>query len=516
MNKKRILVGALLLTLLGTLLVVPGVQFAGGSTERLTNGDFESGFYQGPAGYVGNGWSWFNNGGQATYGYYDETWAPVIYDGQHSQLLEINTFCRGASDADRYSGIYQTVAVTPGEIYELSMYGMLRALADDPDRDNYSYRVQYGVDYNGGADWTAVTNWVELPWDTVYPRLEPGSMDFYSTTIKATGSRLTLFIRVWKKWGTARRELDVNLDAVSLKGATPSGKVEPVDKTKPGVSFAAPAFPVAGWSYTIAVNATNSVGVTKLEFYDGSDLVGSAGYDVGMLSLTHKFVWTPAASGSHTLKAVATDAAGATAAHKVSVVVGNAGQFLKNGDFEGGFHPVSAPGDVGNEWGWFNNGGQATYGYYDETWTPVIYDGTHSQLLEINTFCRGASDPDRYSGIYQTVTGLTPGATYKLSLYGMLRVRGFDPDQQGYNYRVQWGYDPNGGTDWTVVTNWVEIPWDTVYDRLDPGSMEAYEAAFEAPSSQATIFIRAWKKWGTAKRELDVNLDGITLTGYQK
>ena len=47
MSKKRVLVGALLLTLLGTLLVVPGVQFAGGSTERLTHGDFESGFYQG-------------------------------------------------------------------------------------------------------------------------------------------------------------------------------------------------------------------------------------------------------------------------------------------------------------------------------------------------------------------------------------------------------------------------------------------------------------------------------------
>ncbi len=80
---------------------------------------------------MGNGWKWFNNGGQATYGYYDETWAPVIDDGQHSQLLEVNTFCRGGSDADCYSGIYQTVAVTPGETYELSMYGMLRALADD-------------------------------------------------------------------------------------------------------------------------------------------------------------------------------------------------------------------------------------------------------------------------------------------------------------------------------------------------------------------------------------------------
>jgi len=507
MIRKRILVGVLLLTLFGTLLAVPGVQLASGATERLTNGNFESGFYQGPAGFVGNGWKWFNNGGLATYGYYDETWVPVIHDGQHSQLLEVNTVGQSASGNDRYSGIYQTVAVTPGEIYELSMYGMLRVLADGEDQDAYSYRVQVGVDYGGGADWQAVTNWVELPWNTVYPRLEPGSMDFYSTSIEATGNRLTLFVRVWKKWGTANRELDVNLDAISLKGSMP------VDKAKPSAGFAVPAFPVVGWTYTITVNSSNDVGVTKLEFYDGSDLVGSVGYDVGVLNLTNKFAWTPATSGAHTLKAVATDAAGATAAHKVSVVVGEEGQFLKNGDFEGGFHAIP-PGHVGNEWGWFNNGGQATYGYYDETWTPVIYDGIHSQLIEINTFCRGASDPDRYSGIYQTVAGLTPGATYRLSLSGMLRVRAFDPDREGYNYRVQWGYDPKGGSDWQAVTNWVEIPWNTVYDRLDPGSMEGYEAAFEAPSSQVTIFIRAWKKWGTAKRELDVNLDAITLTGY--
>jgi hypothetical protein len=509
MNVKRIWVGALALALLAAIFAIPNVQLAGGMTERLTNGDFEAGFYQTPAGFVGNGWQWFNTGGQAAYGYYDETWTPVIYDGLHSQLLEINTFARGESDADRYSGIYQTVAVTPGEVYELSIRGMLRAWADDPDRDNYGYRVQYGVDYSGGTDWTAVTNWVELPWDTIYDRLAPGAMDSYTAEIKATGSRLTLFVRAWKKWGTVNRELDVNLDAISLVGSMPA------DKAKPGVSFIAPKFPVVGWSYAIAVNSSNDVGIIKLEFYDGATLVGSVSYDVGMLSLSHGFTWTPATVGTHTLKVVAFDAAGAKAAYSAKVTVGKEGQFLASGDFEGGFHAIP-PGNVGNSWGWFNNDGQATYGYYDETWTPVVYDGLHSQMLEINTFSWGAADPDRYSGIYQTVTGLTPGATYHLSLYGMLRVRGDDPDREGYNYRVQWGYDPAGGTDWTAVTNWVEIPWDTVYDRLAPGDMEGYASAFEAPSKKITVFIRAWKKWGTTERELDVNLDGITLSGYRK
>jgi hypothetical protein len=97
----------------------------------------------------------------------------------------------------------------------------------------------------------------------------------------------------------------------------------------------------------------------------------------------------------------------------------------------------------------------------------------------------------------------------------MLRVRSDDEDREGTNYRVQWGHDPDGGNDWTLVENWVEIPWDEVYTRLDPGEMSSYTVTFEAPSSEITLFIRAWKKWGTAQRELDVNLDAITLKGYK-
>jgi hypothetical protein len=508
MYRRRILISALLLAVVAAVVAVPGIQLAGGPTERLTNGDFESGFHSTQVGLVGNGWNWFHNGGQATYGFYDETWAPVIYDGQHSQLIEINTFCRGGSDPDRYSGIYQRVAVVPGETYDFSLHGMLRALEDDPEREDYGYRVQFGVSYDGGTDWTAVDNWVEIPWDTVHPRLSPGSMESYTTSLTATGDRLTVFIRVWKKWGTARRELDVNLDAISLKGAMPA------DTGVPSVSMVVPDYPVAGWPYSVAVHSSNDVGITVLRLYDDGSLVGSVSYDVGLLSLNHDFAWKPDSAGPHTLKAEAQDASGATASHQVTFVVGEEEQFLTNGDFEGGF--VMGPnGEVGVGWGWFHNGGQATYGFYDETWAPVIYEGEHSQLIEINTFCRGGSDPDRYAGIYQTVDGLTPGATYQLSLYGMLRALSDDDDRENYGYRVQWGTDPLGGSDWTLVDNWVEIPWDTVYDRLEPGQMDHYTVKFEAPASKVTIFIRAWKKWGSARKELDVNLDSITLKGYK-
>jgi hypothetical protein len=45
--------------------------------------------------------------------------------------------------------------------------------------------------------------------------------------------------------------------------------------------------------------------------------------------------------------------------------------------------------------------------------------------------------------------------------------------------------------------------------------MKSYSAEFEAPSTKITLFARAWKKWGTARRELDVNLDDIQLRGYE-
>jgi LysM repeat protein len=189
--------------------------------------------------------------------------------------------------------------------------------------------------------------------------------------------------------------------------------------------------------------------------------------------------------------------------------------FLQNGSFERGFDGIP-PGDVGNQWGWFHNGGEATYGFYDETWAPLVADGKHSQLIEIasfclNTLCREGSDPDRYAGIYQTVKGLVPGARYKLSMSGMMRALADDDDRNNDAYRVQWGYTPNASTNWQHVTRWVTLPWTEVHPREEPGDMENYSVTFIAPSPKITIFIRAWKKWGTVGKELDVNLDAIRL-----
>ena len=46
--------------------------------------------------------------------------------------------------------------------------------------------------------------------------------------------------------------------------------------------------------------------------------------------------------------------------------------------------------------------------------------------------------------------------------------------------------------------------------------MGNYTASFQAPTGTITLHLRVWKKWATINRELDVNLDEITLSGFQQ
>lgn len=178
---------------------------------------------------------------------------------------------------------------------------------------------------------------------------------------------------------------------------------------------------------------------------------------------------------------------------------------ITNGNFEAGFTEQG----VGQGWGRFDNEGQVGYGFYDDQWPATVYDGAHSQLIEMKTGV-GPSDADRYAGIYQVVQGLQPGKPYKFSLAGMLREDGSHPSEDVYRYRVEWGWLENG-TDWTQVTNWQELPWDTVYARNAPGQFLTYTTTIKPPSEKMTLFLRVWKKWAIPDRELDVNLDGVTL-----
>jgi hypothetical protein len=179
--------------------------------EVLTNGSFEDGFEGG----TGVGWHAFNNG-DAEFGWADEMWSALVWDGDHAQQMEI----WDAGVLDRYIGIYQTVSTVPGASYELTMHGVIRSSEGSVQVSSHGYRLQWGVDYNGGNDWQAVDEWTDVGWDEQPLDAESYTLESYTTTFKATSASATLFVRGWEKWPTRGSYANFTIDNVSLKGAS--------------------------------------------------------------------------------------------------------------------------------------------------------------------------------------------------------------------------------------------------------------------------------------------------------
>jgi hypothetical protein len=206
--------------------------------ELILNGDFEGGF---TSMGVGNHWETFHNGA-AFYGWYDDTWLPVVISGTHTQLIEIAR----STENDRYSGIYQTVQTVPGATYDFSISGMVRTLEGDVELTDYGYRILIGFEQEGGGDWHTVEDWIELPWGEQLRIMETFRKDYYATPVTAEGDRLTVFIRCWKKWADSG-EGDFDVDNISLVGLLPSAAPAAAAPASPQatVEAAAPETPQA-------------------------------------------------------------------------------------------------------------------------------------------------------------------------------------------------------------------------------------------------------------------------------
>jgi LysM repeat protein len=326
-----------------------------------------------------------------------------------------------------------------------------------PGDEKFRYRVQWGYTTNAATDWTQVTNWVELPWDKIDDRTSPTGLQSFATSFVAPSDKITLFVRVWKKWGTTQKEVDVNIDAISLWG------------------------PRVGQGSVIVVPATNG----------GTAPSGSV-------------IVVPPAGGQASGSVIVVPAQPGAPAAPLACSATN---LLANGNFEGGF-----TNGVGNGWGSWPPAGP-NYGFYDEQWTKVIKDGSHGQLIEINSKGLSADTPNRTAMIYQRVSGLTTGATYQFSLWGLMREEAAHPGEDPFRYRVKWGFaaaDPNPAI--VNITNWAELPWNTIFVRETPGDLSSFSTQFQAPASTIVIGVQVLKKWPNLGRELDVNVDAVQLT----
>ena len=136
----------------------------------------------------------------------------------------------------------------------------------------------------------------------------------------------------------------------------------------------------------------------------------------------------------------------------------------------------------------------------------MVYDGEHAQLLSL----KDAWEPDRYVGIFQSVD-MVPGETYLLTLHGLVRSDAGSVTESEYGYRLQYGFDYQGGTDWqSTGISWEELPWDE-QPRTNPfAGIEVYTATVKPETDKATLFIRGLKKW-TEAGEGDYDIDGVSL-----
>jgi hypothetical protein len=472
--------------------------------ERLTNGGFEEG--AGPDG-LALGWGRFDRGGERVhYTWYDDMWTCVNSEGRHSQLIAIDTLGFSGSVADRYAGIYQTVAVVSGGAYQVTLWGMLRAREGDPEAPTNGYRAEFGYDLNGGNDWRAVTHWTDLGINKVYDRLSPGSFSKFTTNLTASGNRLTLFIRVWKKWPTANREVGLNVDGLSLTGAAPAST------TPPSVSIDIPNNLTVGRAANLMLRANSDVGVKSLKLVANDATIGEVTFKTaGPLAFEQAFTWTPANAGAITLKAIVTNSASQSADLSQRILVGANAEFLVNGNFEGGFQGNG----VANNWSGFTHGGANTqYTFIDDTWASVVYDGSHSQLIGINSLGFSVGDADRYAGICQKVSGLAVGAQYQLTVRGWIRTQAGDPEMAS-GYGVQYGLDPTASGDWKVIGNWTVLDFGQPTPMLSPDAVKTTTVMFAARGTDLTLCVRLWKKWQTAQRAVNMNLDGLSLSGFK-
>jgi hypothetical protein len=179
-------------------------------------------------------------------------------------------------------------------------------------------------------------------------------------------------------------------------------------------------------------------------------------------------------------------------------------ELLENGSFEEGFDSSG----VGEGWRSFRNDG-AVIAFSPETAEIYIKDGDNAQRISVDN----VQTPDRYAGIYQTVS-VIPGEIYTLTLHGQIRSPFGDIQASSYGYRVQYAVADEGSEDWRDVPaeDWVELPWDEQLMGSQTITYSRYVAPLTPSSEEITLFVRTWNKW-MAPGLTEYNLDSLSLIG---
>ncbi|MGB8646011.1 MAG: hypothetical protein WCF84_12295 [Anaerolineae bacterium] len=517
----------------------PGAPPVDAPGERLTNGHLEEGFTDG----LGRGWHSFM-AGNAVSAFYDDTWPAVVYDGAHSQLIEVNSF------------VTRTPSPTPTPHPVIHPKG----LTYDPishrvfvaSRDTNTVEVLNEETLNRVHDPIPVG---KQPFDVVLVGTQLFVANFVSSSVSVIDS-ITLArlpdIDISSCGGEASHiaaDPTMNRVYVTLHA---SGRVAIVDAAARAlvacVGVGVGTFGIAVdtdqhrvyvgnrdsndlWMIDGATNDARQVykfeqgGVRGSPYYVAFDTASGRLLVMGALPepvANQLFVFQPTANGVtlvQQIKVGDTADGGWVMTSPCSGLIYIAASadntlWVLNPDLT--VNRVLSADTVGND----------PFGLADNPALGYVYIGnrTPGDIRILREACVATAPTPGQSaspasvpfstggGIYQTVA-VVQGSSYTLTLHGMMRVNPGDPDQNTDRIRIQWGIDPQGGNDWAAVTDWHTIPWNVQYLRLKAGPMLDYTTGIVAPSGKLTLFLRVWRSHYAPDLELDTNLDGLSLVG---
>lgn len=170
---------------------------------------------------------------------------------------------------------------------------------------------------------------------------------------------------------------------------------------------------------------------------------------------------------------------------------------LANGDFEAGFTTASGdqPRSVANNWTAWNAPRIASMPSFQNTQPKYIASSSASSQGVVSRIRSGTNAQIYYSffethdgGLYQRITGITPGTELRFSVYAYVWSTTFDDpnlSEEPGEVTLRVGIDPNGGTD-GLASNIVYSTPLVAYDAY-----REYNVIATAQSSSVTVFIRS-------------------------
>ena len=507
---------------------VYGVASGGPAPATLVNGDFESG----AGGAVGTGWTAFSSAGHAT------TFA-VASDQVHGGSLAQRFTSPQPSSNDKFCGVYQVVATTPGLQYTVRAWNRTHftgGLAWD-------HIARLGIDLGGGTSFEAPgVQWAEF--DSAKDLWHP-----LEVAVTATSSSMTIYLESWRKWASGGDSLTWFDDVQVVQGTPPpvnhaptavasanptsgpaplavafsgTGSTDPdgdaltyawsfgdgaqgtgatvshtysargnysatltVNDGRGGSHSASVAISVANRPPTAVASANPTSGPAPLAVAfsgtgssdpDGDALTYAWSFGDGTQGTGATVSHTYSTGGNYTATLSVDDGHGGSNSTSVAISVLAAAGPLVNGDFES-----STPGTpLGTGWIAFSSSGH----------TPTF--AVVSDLVHGGSFAQRVTSPqpssnDKFSGVYQVVA-TTAGVQYTAArlepdpLHGRQRL--------GPHRAARRRSRVAGTTSSPSSVQWLEF--DSAKDLWHP-----LEAVVTATGGSMTIYLESWRKWAS-------------------